>query len=413
MTRRPAAASFLFWWCTVLLHFYAAISILQIRSHSFQLGGRRSSPAFLCTKGLKKHCNHDVASSSSAIFATTTATEQRSGSSIVNQQQRQRRHDIFKNTNVISKLFPVPHQNTWRKFVSPHRDIEGNRENDIKKNTSLLSSFWDQILSSKGAEPHGSHHQLVNDVTVQFDDPLVGATELVRQCQLFPSEQITDSINDDNCKLSSDHPQQQLLRPPEDEMIEQEIIQHLANVLSYYQSIATHDNNEDGNSKKCQARIVSSIGEKGIKCPRWHADHVPVRLVMALRGAGCEYIPHELEVGRRNRGSSSSSSSSTSSRLVDRHALNNIDEDDTRIANDIIVPPNEAIEEAIIHAREGDAVLLMGRAWEEKVDITFLEDGDFTESSLSNNVVLAAVHRSPTLAPGQERILLTVDLVQS
>jgi hypothetical protein len=363
-----------------------------------------------------------VASSSSAIFAATTATEQRSGSSIVNQhqhqqkqqqQQRQRRHDIFKNTNVISKQFPVPHLNTWRKFVSPHRDIEGNRENDIKKNTSLLSSFWDQILSSKGAEPHDSrhHHQLVNDVTVQFDDPLVGATELVRQCQLFPSEQITDSINDDNCKLSSDHPQQQLLRPPEDEMIEQEIIQHLANVLSYYQSIATHDNNEDGNSKKCQARIVSSIGEKGIKCPRWHADHVPVRLVMALRGAGCEYIPHELEVGRRKRGSSSSTS--TSSRLVDRHALNNIDEDDTRIANDIIVPPNEATEEAIIQAREGDAVLLMGRAWEDDVDITFLEDGDFTESSSSNNVVLAAVHRSPMLEPGQERILLTVDLVQS
>ena len=192
-------------------------------------------------------------------------------------------------------------------------------------------------------------------------------------------------------------------------MIEQEITQHLSNVLSYYQSIATHNNNEDGNSKKCQARIVSSIGEKGIKCPRWHADHVPVRLVMALRGPGCEYIPHELEVGRRNRGSSSSNSSDEE-RLVDRHALNNIDEDDTRIANDIIVPPNEAIEEAIIHAREGDAVLLMGRAWEENVDITSLEDVD---SSSSNNVVLAAVHRSPMLEPGQERILLTVDLVQS
>ena len=406
MTRTPAAASFLFWWCTLLLHFYAAISIIQISSHSFQLGGMRSRPAFLCTKGLKKHCNNDVvASSSSATFAATT-TEQRSGSSIVNQQQqqRQRRHDIFKNTNVITKSFPVPHLDTWRKFVSPHHiDIEGNRENDIKKNTSLLSSFWDQILSSEGAEPQDSrrrhHHQLVNDVTVQFDDPLVGATELVRQCQLFPSEHITDSINDE-----------QLLRPPENQMIEQEIIQHLANVLSYYQSIAAYNNNEHGNSKKCQARIVSSIGEKGIKCPRWHADHVPVRLVMALRGPGCQYIPHELEVGRRNRGSSSSSSNSSDvQRLVDRHALNNIDEDNTRIANDIIVPPNAATEEAIIQAREGDAVLLMGRAWEDDVDITSLEDVDLS----SNNVVLAAVHRSPTLEPGQERILLTVDLVQS
>ena len=345
----------------------------------------------------------------------TTTAEQRSDSSIVNQQQR--RHDIFKNTNVISKSFPVPHLDTWRKFVSPHHHIhfEGNRESDIKKNASLLSSFWDQILSSKGAEQQDIRHQLVNDVTVQFDDPLVGAAELVRQCHFFPSDHIAESNDDGNCKLSSHH-HPQLIRPPENQMIEQEIIQHLANVLSYYQSIATHDNNEDGNSKTCQARIVSSIGEKGIKCPRWHADHVPVRLVMALRGPGCEYIPHELEVGLRHRGSSNNSNSSSSNkeRLVDRHALNNIDEDDTRIANDIIVPPNSDIdiEEAIIHAGEGDAVLLMGRAWEDG-DITSLEDGSFTDSISSNNVVLAAVHRSPMLAPGEERILLTVDLVES
>lgn len=174
-------------------------------------------------------------------------------------------------------------------------------------------------------------------------------------------------------------------------MMEQEITQHMANVLSYFQSIAGDNNSSN---IKCQARIVSSIGRNGIKCPRWHADHVPVRLVMSIIGPGCEYIPHEVEV-----------MGSGNTRLVDRNALNTLDEDDTRIANEIIVPTNLNTGKTIVSsAKEGDAVLLMGRAWE---DSSTLQEGDFTNS----NDILAAVHRSPLLSPGQERILLTVDVV--
>ena len=179
-------------------------------------------------------------------------------------------------------------------------------------------------------------------------------------------------------------------------MMEQEIIQHLADVLSYFQSVAGVDNS---NNIKCQARIVSSFGINGIKCPRWHADHVPVRLVMSIIGPGCEYIPHEVEV----------MGTSSNERLVDRNALNTLDEDDTRIANDIIVPPNllsTGKKTTITPAKEGDAVLLMGRAWED--DSTLSEGDDFTKNP---NKILAAVHRSPLLFSGQERILLTVDLL--
>jgi hypothetical protein len=88
---------------------------------------------------------------------------------------------------------------------------------------------------------------------------------------------------------------------------------------------------------------------------------------------------------------------------VDHHALNNLDEDNTDIANDIILPPEYTDEAVIKKAEEGEAVLLMGRAWEDSIS---------SDDDLKNpNNVLATVHRSPMLSPGQERILLTVDLV--
>jgi len=60
-------------------------------------------------------------------------------------------------------------------------------------------------------------------------------------------------------------------------------------------------------------------------------------------------------------------------------------------------------EEIIQYAKEGEAILLMGKGWEEE------DHGD--SSSANEGIPLAAVHRSPILKPNQERILLTVDLV--
>ena len=50
----------------------------------------------------------------------------------------------------------------------------------------------------------------------------------------------------------------------------------------------------------------------------------------------------------------------------------------------------------------------MGRNWEDKPEALpiELEDEDVPNSNYSN-LVLVAVHRSPTLMPYQERILLT------
>ncbi|KAL7435623.1 hypothetical protein ACHAXM_004752 [Skeletonema potamos] len=396
---KARANRFLFWWWCIVLH----LTLLQIISiNSFQLG--RNNPAFLMrsSSSIKNSSNAHAELSSTTI----TAEKQLQHSQQQQQQHKQHhRHVIFQHTNAVSKSFPIPHPNIWRKFVTPTTSPDESSHNP---------SFWEQLLPSSSSSSSSAHqnkkqNQLVNDITVQFDDPTIGAYELVKQCQLFlPQQHSDDTNNHDNNKQSTTTT---TLPPPENVMMEQQdIIQHLTDILSYFQSVVSSpDTNNNNNNIKCQARIVSSIGKNGIKCPRWHADHVPVRLVMSIIGPGCEYIPHEVEVIMGGGGSSSSSNERVV--VVDRNALNTLDEDDTRIANDIIVPPNNNINlntgkktTIITSAMEGDAVLLMGRAWEEEEE----EDDDFTKP---NKDVLAAVHRSPVLSPGQERILLTVDLV--
>lgn len=39
-----------------------------------------------------------------------------------------------------------------------------------------------------------------------------------------------------------------------------------------------------------KARIVSTRGTSGTKCPRYHVDHVPMRWVQSLVRPGCDYV---------------------------------------------------------------------------------------------------------------------------
>jgi hypothetical protein len=82
---------------------------------------------------------------------------------------------------------------------------------------------------------------------------------------------------------------------------------------------------------------------------------------------------------------------------VDRNVLNESEEDDTARANEMILPRGE--EELAVHAKEGDAILLMGRAWE-------------TENNNSKETTcFAAPHRSPMLDSDEVRVLLVADYV--
>lgn len=281
-------------------------------------------------------------------------------------------------------------RNTRQRYEQSIKELISNHDSgDTNTSNSKSLSVWEMAKNFISNEKNGhQHHTLIRNVDVKFEDPADGAREILERCGIISCPQIKHSVD------STDNTQ----RLPRLEET------HLTQVLSYFQSIAAPPNNPNA---LCRARIVSTVGQIGTKCPRYHADHVPVRLVMSLVGPGCEYIPHELEFLKE----AECLDGVNWQRIVDRNALNNLDEDDTAKANDIIVSPAllalatvQRGASVIKHAKEGEAVILMGKAWE---DTRYA-----TEKSLEGrDLVLAAVHRSPQLNPGQERMLLTVDLV--
>ena len=337
--------------------------------------------AFAVTKRSHHNCNqirHSELSLSSSAASSTDNIE------LVEAQAQQhkkttiwRKHPAFHKTNAISKLMPVPHAELWRKSLPTSSSCDDCcSDNECSKSRRKSKrTFWDMLQNNR-KDSHDNRRRLINDVSVQFDNPTIGARQLLEKCGIIES-----------------HPAEGDELPlPEVIMAEEESVQHLTSVLSYFQRIAANCGSEDDPNQKvkCIARVVSTKGSSGVKCPRWHVDHVPVRLVLSIVGPGCEYIPETF-------GQDDANKSDGRVRTVDRSALNNLDEEDTMKANNIIVPPKlfaDATYDVIKHAKEGDAILLMGRAWEE-----------------DNSEVLAAVHRSPTLKPNEERILLTVDLV--
>ncbi|KAL3774959.1 hypothetical protein ACHAW5_007458 [Stephanodiscus triporus] len=306
--------------------------------------------------------------------------------------RRHQRHSVFSETNVVSKFMPFPHRELCRRSLPTPPPSEVHQRKPNRR-------FWEFPfhLENENEKRHDAgpvSPLLRKDVRVQFDDPTIGAHQLLERCGVIISK------NDERSHLTSETITAE----------ETETVEHLASVLSFFQSVAAAAESPSGtsNNVKCMARIVSTVGSSGVKCPRWHADHVPVRLVMSILGPGCDYIQENISTEESRR----------LPRIVNRRALNSLDVDDTMKANDIIVPPSllykgrtqgEGSNSIIKHAREGEAVLLMGRKWEDEpaAQPPELEDGD----ALYSNLVLAAVHRSPTLMPYQERILLTVDLV--
>jgi len=222
------------------------------------------------------------------------------------------------------------------------------------------SSAWENIVPKAdlvgtlfgGAASNGGRQMrrgiLGADVTVIFDEPIDGARRLL--------DEVGIKIQDDN----------------------DETLHHLKEALSYYQDYVSFASG----ARTCKARIVASRGPVGTKCPRFHLDHVPVRLIMSFVGPGCDYIPE-------SKGESSN---------VDRSALNTLDLDDSIRANRIIVPD----EKFVVHSRRGEAVVLMGREWD-----TVDEAGND-----ATGILHAAAHKSPSISPFEGRVLLTVDLAE-
>lgn len=95
-------------------------------------------------------------------------------------------------------------------------------------------------------------------------------------------------------------------------------------------------------------------------CPRFHCDNLPVRLVTTYVGPGSEWLP-EAAINRAGLGAPCSEKP------------------------EIVVD-----SEAVHQLQAGDLALLKGSGW-------------------VGNEMSGLVHRSPALAPGQKRLLMTMD----
>jgi Protein of unknown function (DUF1826) len=117
-----------------------------------------------------------------------------------------------------------------------------------------------------------------------------------------------------------------------------------------------------------KARITSSRGSHGTRCPKWHVDYVPVRWNESFVGRGCEVV------AARNEG-------------VNWHCR----------SDEGCRPVVDSTLATIYRANEGEAILLVGKRWK---DIARLEH------------VEAAVHKSPGPIPSWEgRVTLTQDII--
>lgn len=104
----------------------------------------------------------------------------------------------------------------------------------------------------------------------------------------------------------------------------------------------------------------------GTMCPKFHVDHVPCRLITTYLGPGTEWLPeHRVERSRLGPG-----------------------RDNPRDSKSGLYSSADAIHTLAA----GDVALLKGEAWEGN------EGGGL-------------VHRSPDVAPGQRRLLLTLDFI--
>jgi len=224
------------------------------------------------------------------------------------------------------------YEETWN-LVPQHFE----RKNIYSHKTKVPHKhIWERLLPN----PLSSSSNGI-DISVTFSDDIdTGARELIDKCNIFREEE----------RRSVEHI---------------DIINYLRECMCEFAQFVPNE--------KYKVRIVSSRGKKGQKCPRWHIDHVNLRLILALHGPGvCYAAPTENHY---------------------ESFVNACSEIDTKEANKII---EKQFGNNIQYFEAGDYVVLLGKAWEN-----------------SENGNAAAIHRSPSIMPFQGRVLITIDVVEN
>jgi len=148
--------------------------------------------------------------------------------------------------------------------------------------------------------------------------------------------------------------------------------QELMDIFSLFQETYLRSSNES--PLLYRSRIVATRGSSGTRCPRYHTDWVPLRLVCALYGPGVVFI-----------------NDSATGNTRWRKTVNKSDEIDSKKFNESI--ERQLKPDAIVASNCGDCVIMLGKEWEDE-----------------ENGVNALVHRSPYMKGTEGRVLLTVDV---
>eukprot|EP00816_Leptocylindrus_hargravesii_P009897 CAMPEP_0196809132 /NCGR_PEP_ID=MMETSP1362-20130617/9103_1 /TAXON_ID=163516 /ORGANISM="Leptocylindrus danicus, Strain CCMP1856" /LENGTH=308 /DNA_ID=CAMNT_0042183719 /DNA_START=76 /DNA_END=1002 /DNA_ORIENTATION=+ len=269
------------------------------------------------------------------------------------------------NNDIIASLF-----NHDNHIV--HRPAFGDDDDALRTTMEKINrDSWTKIVPSF---INNNHRGL--DVSITFQNATFGALEMVERCFV-----------DNDIYLSAE--QRRVVMHYLEEYFA--IFQRVYETGCAKSSMNNTRNDEQVRYYTYKARIVSSRGAIGGKCPRWHVDHVPVRLLSALVGPGVCYIPH--------------TSSNGDNALLDLDVLNASDDVDTNAANRAIMKArfdssNGGVK--VKHAATGDAILLLGKSWESKV-------GDVDDSVMIQSK--CCIHKSPIIAPFVGRVLLSVDVL--
>ena len=149
-----------------------------------------------------------------------------------------------------------------------------------------------------------------------------------------------------------------------------------------------------GGRQKIQfkARLVTTIGSQGTKCPLWHIDHVPVRWIQTMVGPGCEWVVGDEGVNWNIL------------RQEQEEEEKEDNEQDNAFVTMSVNDRNRALVQdgraTIYAAKEQEALLLLGNQWPK-----------YAKQQHILKEFQPVLHKSPTIPWGCERVLFTQDVL--
>ena len=164
------------------------------------------------------------------------------------------KYTILTNFHTKSKRWSSPQPDMEPANVTTENEIPGafSKHNIYSHKTQVPhEQVWERILPSTFYPSSCGV-----DVSVTFTDIDVGVSELIQKCNLFPNEDEYGIEYADTFEYLKECFQQFTLLSP---------------------------------NKSYRVKIEPTRGQKGKKCPKWHADYVPLRLILALYGPGVNY----------------------------------------------------------------------------------------------------------------------------